>query len=137
MRKVHLTPRLKLWLILGTTVGLIVAALLALILVWGPPPIFETPSAATPLDNLSTSGSVSGFVVAPWPALAGTTGVPSGAFGARSNSNFPVLALGCGVALAMSFGALWAARRRRNSGVAEQVSIGLNAGSKVSPAISL
>jgi len=55
MRKVHLAPRFKLWLILGTTAGLFITALLALMLAWGPPPVFETPKAATTHGNLSDS----------------------------------------------------------------------------------
>ncbi len=111
MRKVHLAPRLKLWLILGTTAGLIITALLALMLAWGPPPVFETPNAATTHGNLYASRAI----VAPLHALAGTTGLPPGIFDARSDSNPPVLAISSGLALAMSIGALWAARRRHGA----------------------
>ena len=102
MRKVHLAPRFKLWLILGTTTGLIITALLALMLAWGPPPVVETLNAATPHGILSDSRPV----LAPLHALAGITGLPLGIFDARSDSNPPVLAISSGLALGMSFGAL-------------------------------
>ena len=133
MRKVHLAPRFKLWLILGTTAGLIIMALLALMLAWGPPPVFETPSAATTHGILSDSRPI----VAPLHALAGMTGLPPGIFDARSEPNPPVLAISGDLALAMSFGALWAARRRHGAGVPKLVSTGLSTRQKVSPAVSL
>ena len=136
MRKVHLAPRFKLWLILGTTAGVIIAALLALMLAWGPRPTVETQSAATPFGRPSASGSGTGAVVAPWPALAAAA-VPSGGLGASSNGNQPVLALSSAVALALSFGALWAARQRRGAGVSEHHRAGFGARSKASPAASL
>ena len=133
MRKVHLAPRFKLWLILGTTAGLIITALLALMLAWGPPPVFEPPSATTPHGNLSDSRPI----VAPLYDLAGTARLPPGIFDARSGSNPPVLAIGIGLAMATSFGALWAARRRHGAGVPKLVSTGLSTRQKVSPAVSL
>ena len=133
MRKVHLAPRFKLWLILGTTAGLIITALLALMLAWGPPPVVETPNAATAHGILSDSRPIA----VPLHALAGTTGLPPGVFDARSDSNPPVLAISSGLALAMSFGALWAARRRHGAGVPKLVSTGLSTRQKVSPAVSL
>ena len=133
MRKVHLAPRFKLWLILGTTAGLFITALLALMLAWGPPPVFETPKAATTHGNLSDSRPI----VAPLHTLAGTTGLPPGIFDVRSDSNTPVLAFSSGLAFAMSFGALWAARRRHGAGVPKLVSTGLSTRQKVSPAVSL
>lgn len=137
MLKVHLAPRFKLWLILGTTAGLIITALLALMLAWGPPPVVETPNAAAPLYGPFAPGSVSGAVVTPWPALAGTTVAPSGVFGASSDSNRPVLALSTGFWLAISFGALWTARQRRNAGASNHAATPLNTRVKVSPAVSL
>ena len=137
MRKVQLAPRFKLWLILVTTAGVIITALLALMLAWGPAPVVETPNAAAPPGNLSVFGSISGSVLVPLPGLAATTEAPWGVIGARPHTNSPVLALSSGVALAMSFGALWAARRRRNAGAPEQVSPGLNTSQRVVPAVSL
>ncbi|HIM79608.1 MAG TPA: hypothetical protein EYM54_05870 [Dehalococcoidia bacterium] len=133
MRKVHLAPRFKIWLILGTTAGLIITALLALMLVWGPPPIFETLNAATTQGILSDSRPV----LAPLHAMTGMTGLPPGIFDARSDSNPPVLAMSSGLALAMSFGALWAARRRQGASVPKLVSTGFSTRQKVSPAVSL
>ena len=133
MRKVYLAPRFKLWLILGTTAGLIITALLALMLAWGPPPVFETPKAATTHGNLSDSRPI----VAPLHTLAGTTGLPPGIFDVRSDSNTPVLAFSSGLAFAMSFGALWAARHRHGAGVQKLVPTGLSTRQKVFPAVSL
>ena len=137
MRQVHLAPRFKLWLILGTTAALIITALLALMLAWGPRPAVETQSAAMPFAHPSASGFVSGPLIAQWPNLTMTTAILSGGFGAGSNSNQPVLALSSGVALALSVGALWVARRRRNAGALDQASAALNTPAKVSPAASL
>ena len=133
MRKVHLAPRFKIWLILGTTAGLIITALLALMLAWGPPPVVETPNAATTHGILSDSQPI----VAPLHAMAGMTGLPPGIFDPRSDSNPPVLAMSSGLALAMSFGAFWAVRRRHGAGVPKLVSTGLSTRQKVSPAVSL
>ena len=133
MRKVHLAPRFKIWLILGTTAGLIITALLALMLVWGPPPIFETLNAATTQGILSDSRPV----LASLHAMTGMMGLPPGIFDARSDSNPPVLAMSSGLALAMSFGALWAARRRQGASVPKLVSTGFSTRQKVSPAVSL
>ena len=137
MRKVHLAPRLKLWLILGTTAGLIITALLALMLAWGPPPVVETPNATAPLRGPFAPGSVSGAVVAPWAASLGMTLVPSVESGANSVSNQPMLVLSSGVVLALSFGALWVARQRRDSGGSDHAAPLLNTRAKVSPAASL
>ena len=137
MRKVHLFPRFKLWLILGTTAALIITALLALMLAWGPRPAVETQSAARPIGHPSVSGSYPGGALASWPTLPVSLVVPSGGFGASSNSNQPVLVLSSGVALALSVGALWVARQRRNAGALDQASTALNTPAKVSPAASL
>lgn len=137
MRKVHLAPRLKLWLILGTTVGLIITALLALMLAWGPPLVVETPNAAVPFSGPFAPGSASGAVVAPWHASPRTTVFPLVEVGAGSGSNQPVLALGSGIALAMSFGALWVARQRRNAGDYNHAATPLSTRAEVAPAASL
>ena len=137
MRNVHLAPRFKLWLILGTTAGLIITALLALMLAWGPPPVFETPNAVAPTGNPSADESAAGAAVPPWPAFAGTTVFPLVEVGANSVSNQTVLALSSGVALALSFGALWAARQSRDAGGVNHAAAPLNTRVKVSPSASL
>ncbi len=113
MQTMRLVPRFKLWLVLGTTAGLIVTALLALMFAWGPGPAVETPLASTPLFDSSTSGVLPGALVVPWQDLAATAAIPSRGIGAKAKSNLPVLALSSGVALVVSLGVLWAARQRR------------------------
>ena len=113
MQTMRLAPRFKLWLVLGTTAGLIVTALLALMFAWGPGPAVETPRASTPLFELPTSGAFPGALVVPWQDLAATASIPSRGTGEEAKSNLPVLFLSSGVALVLSLGTLWAARQRR------------------------
>lgn len=112
MQTMRLAPRFNLWLVLGTTAGLIVTALLALMLAWGPGPAVEAPRASTPLFDPSMSGALPGALVVPWQDLAATAAIPSRGIGAKSKSNLPVLVLSSGVALVLSLGVLWAARQR-------------------------
>ncbi|MBQ12399.1 MAG: hypothetical protein CMJ45_12730 [Planctomyces sp.] len=113
MQTMRLAPKFKLWLVLGTTAGLIVTALLALMLAWGPGPAVETPRASEPLFDPATSGALPGALVVPWQDLAVKTAFPSREAGEKAKSNLPVLVLSSGVALVLSLGVLWAARQRR------------------------
>ena len=79
----------------------------------GPGPAVETPRASTPLFELSTSVALPGALVVPWQDLAATAAIPSRGTGEEAKSNLPVLFLSTGVALVLSLGTLWAARKRR------------------------
>ena len=122
MQNMRLAPRFKLWLVLGTTAGLIVTALLALMLAWGPGPTVETPMAVAPLNHTAASTAFSGAMVVPWQDLAGTALIPSIRPGEKAKSNLPVLGLSSGVALVLSLGVLWAARQRREGEAVYQAS---------------
>lgn len=96
MRKTRLVPRFKLWLVLGTTAGLIVTALLALMLAWGPGTVVATPRAAPPLNHPFTSAAFLGALVVPWQNLLATTMIPLRGSGEKAKTNKPVLALSSG-----------------------------------------
>jgi hypothetical protein len=122
MQNMRLAPRFKLWLVLGTTAGLIVTALLALMWAWGPGPAVETPLAVSPLNHPAASGALPGALVVPWQNLAATTAIASRGTGEKAGSNKPVLFLSSGGALVLSLGVLWAARQRREGEAVYQVS---------------
>lgn len=136
MRKTRLAPRFRLWLVLGITAVLIVTALLALRLVWGPVPVVETPSAAAPHGDYSQARPYPDRVAAMWPAVPPSLAVPLERSGARANGNQMVLALGSGVALALSIGVLWAARQYRIFEIPGRDASGLNTRGKAFHAIA-
>jgi len=129
MLNTRLAPRFRIRLVLGTTAGLIVTALLALILVWGPRPLVETPSAVVPLGHPSQNKAYPGGTLALWLALSPSLVVPLK--GSGSNGNQMVLALSSGAALALSMGVLWVARQRRVFGVPERDASGLKYQAKI------
>ena len=113
MLKMGLALRFKLWLVLGTTAGLIFTALLALMLARGPGSDVETPSAVvTTLFDRSTSGTFPCELGVPWQDMAATVAIPSREAGDKAKSNLPVEVVSNGVALVLSLGVLWAVRQR-------------------------
>jgi hypothetical protein len=137
MQPVRLAPKFKMWLVFGTTAGLIVLALLMLFFVWRSAPIPKSELAAMPQAQRSAIEIYPGQTSRLLSATIRSPDILKQGPGLGPNNNLPALALGSGVALGLASATLRLARRRRFMNVRATSEPGHNLRQFISPSPSL